>query len=59
MRERGPVTVDVGTNKLTHVDRLEEDVDEILQGRRAAGTIPKFWDGRTSERVLHALLEGP
>ena len=54
-----PITVEVGTNKLTDVDRLEADVDEILQGRRTAGSIPKYWDGRTSERVLHALLEAP
>ena len=52
-----PVTVDVGTNKLTRVDRLVEDVEEIMQGRRAPGAIPKYWDGRTSERVLNALLE--
>lgn len=52
-----PVTIEVGTNKLTRLDRLTTDVEEILQSRRSPGQIPKYWDGRTAERVLNALLE--
>jgi UDP-N-acetylglucosamine 2-epimerase (non-hydrolysing) len=52
-----PVTIEVGTNKLTHLAQLRADVDEILEGRRSTGQIPNFWDGRTAERILDALLE--
>jgi UDP-N-acetylglucosamine 2-epimerase (non-hydrolysing) len=52
-----PVTIEMGTNKLTRLDRLSTDIEEILQGRRLPGQIPKHWDGRTAERVLNALLD--
>ncbi len=51
-----PITIELGTNKLTRLDTLSSDIEEILQGRRRAGQIPPFWDGRTAERVLDALL---
>jgi UDP-N-acetylglucosamine 2-epimerase (non-hydrolysing) len=52
-----PITVEIGTNKLTRLDRLWTDIEEILQDRRSPGQIPMYWDGRTAERVLVALLE--
>ncbi|MEC4749591.1 UDP-N-acetylglucosamine 2-epimerase (non-hydrolyzing) [Methylomicrobium sp. Wu6] len=52
-----PVTIEVGTNKLTTLDQLLPDIEEILQERRPAGQIPKYWDGRAAQRVLNALLE--
>jgi UDP-N-acetylglucosamine 2-epimerase (non-hydrolysing) len=52
-----PITIQLGTNKLTRPDKLTADIEEILQNRRPEGQIPQFWDGRTAERVLHALLE--
>lgn len=52
-----PVTIEVGTNKLTNLDQLSENVEDILQERRPPGQIPTYWDGRTAERVLSALLE--
>ncbi len=52
-----PVTIAVGTNKLTRLDQLPADIEEILQNRRSPGRIPEYWDGRTAERVLAALLE--
>lgn len=52
-----PITIDVGTNKLTRPEQLASDIEEILQGRRKHGRIPELWDGRTAERVLNTLLE--
>ena len=52
-----PITIEVGTNKLTRPEQLASDIEEILQERRLPGRIPEFWDGRTAERVLNALLE--
>jgi UDP-N-acetylglucosamine 2-epimerase (non-hydrolysing) len=52
-----PITIEVGTNKLTTLDRLSADIEDILNGRRSSGQIPQYWDGQTAERVLDALLE--
>lgn len=51
-----PVTIEVGTNKLTQLDQLSADIEDILQGRRSLGQIPEYWDGCTAERILSALL---
>jgi UDP-N-acetylglucosamine 2-epimerase (non-hydrolysing) len=52
-----PVTVTVGTNRLTGLDRLQRDVDRILRDEHPRGTIPEYWDGRTAKRIVDALLE--
>jgi len=52
-----PVTIEVGTNKLTRLDQLSADIEEILQEGSPSGQIPKYWDGRTAQRVLNVLLE--
>jgi UDP-N-acetylglucosamine 2-epimerase (non-hydrolysing) len=52
-----PITIEVGTNKLTRLDQLSADIEEILQEQQPLGQLPKFWDGRTAERVLNAILE--
>jgi UDP-N-acetylglucosamine 2-epimerase (non-hydrolysing) len=52
-----PITIEVGTNKLTRPEQLAADIEEILQERRQPGGVPKLWDGRTAERILSALLE--
>ena len=53
-----PVTITVGTNKLTRLENLPVDIEEIMQGRRPIiGRIPEYWDGQTAERILKALLE--
>lgn len=51
-----PVTIEVGTNKLTSLDQLSTDIEEILQGQRSPGEIPKYWDGHTARRILDALF---
>ena len=51
-----PVTVTIGSNKLTNVDRLSADIDEVLAREPRFGTIPPLWDGRASERIVDSLL---
>jgi len=52
-----PVTIKLGTNKLTSLRTLRADIRAILDGPRPRGRIPKYWDGRTSGRIVKALLE--
>jgi UDP-N-acetylglucosamine 2-epimerase (non-hydrolysing) len=52
-----PVTITMGSNKLTNLKRLSKDVDEMLAGRTEVGQIPPLWDGRTSERIVRSLIE--
>jgi UDP-N-acetylglucosamine 2-epimerase (non-hydrolysing) len=53
-----PITVTVGTNKLTRLENLSVDIDEIMENRRpVVGRIPEYWDGRTAERIVRALLQ--
>ncbi len=42
-----PVTITQGTNKLTTLDDLEEDIEEVLNGSLKQGRIPDLWDWRT------------
>lgn len=52
-----PITVEVGTNKLTSLEQLADDIEDILQNRRSPGQIPPLWDGHTAERILDVLIE--
>ncbi len=51
-----PVTVTLGSNRLTNLDRLAKDVDEFLGGPERKGQTPPLWDGRTAERTLEQIL---
>ena len=52
-----PVTVTQGTNRLVGTDEkaLLSGVAEVLAGRWKQGKIPRYWDGRASERVVAIL----
>jgi UDP-N-acetylglucosamine 2-epimerase (non-hydrolysing) len=50
-----PVTVTVGSNRLTTPKRLEADIEAILGGRIKSGHIPELWDGHAAERIVAAL----
>jgi UDP-N-acetylglucosamine 2-epimerase (non-hydrolysing) len=51
-----PITVTMGSNKLTSLDRLSADLDEVLSRDLHFGQIPPLWDGLTSERIINSLL---
>lgn len=51
-----PVTVTLGSNRLTTPERLREDLRSTLEGPARAGTIPPYWDGKTAERILSLFL---
>jgi len=53
-----PITISEGSNRLTTLRALRDDLDLAL-ARRAAGEAfpcPALWDGKASERVADALL---
>lgn len=53
-----PVTVTIGSNKLTSLNRLARDINESLQSRINVGQIPPLWDGRASERIVDRIVAG-
>jgi UDP-N-acetylglucosamine 2-epimerase (non-hydrolysing) len=52
-----PITVAMGSNRLTTPAKLPEDISSLLSHAGPVGQVPPLWDGHTAERVVHALLE--
>jgi UDP-N-acetylglucosamine 2-epimerase (non-hydrolysing) len=50
-----PVTVEVGSNKLTDVTRLGGDIETVLRRDPRFGKVPMLWDGKASPRILEAV----
>jgi len=50
-----PVTVWEGSNKLIKINEIESEIDLILSGKGKRGHTPKFWDGKTAERIVKIL----
>ncbi len=53
-----PVTIKIGTNKLTNLKTMEADINDILDGKIKRGKIPRYWDGKTAERIIKYLVAG-
>jgi len=53
-----PETVLLGTNELVgdNLQKLALYVRQIIEGNWKKGTIPTFWDGNTSQRIVKILL---
>lgn len=53
-----PETISIGTNELVGTDprNIKKALDKIFLGEWKEGGIPKFWDGKTSERIINHLL---
>ena len=53
-----PETISIGTNELVGTDprNIKKALDKIFSGEWKEGGIPKFWDGKTSERIINHLL---
>jgi UDP-N-acetylglucosamine 2-epimerase (non-hydrolysing) len=50
-----PITITLGSNKLTNLERLSADMDDLLRRERQLGRVPPRWDGRTATRVVEAV----
>lgn len=52
-----PVTVDEGTNTLLpfDLDLVKKHIADIENGTYKKGLIPKYWDGKATERILKIL----
>lgn len=54
-----PETITQGTNVLigNDFDKLHKSIDLILMGKWKESSIPKLWDGKTSERIIKIIFE--
>jgi len=52
-----PITLTLGSNRLTSLATLHSDVAEALRGRPHRGNVPPLWDGQTAYRVLDSLTK--
>jgi UDP-N-acetylglucosamine 2-epimerase (non-hydrolysing) len=54
-----PITIWEGTNKLVKLETEEiiREAEEILQGNIKKGKVPKYWDGKTAERIVRIFRE--
>lgn len=50
-----PITVSMGSNRLTSLERLRSDIDEILAGPERIGSVPPLWDGQTARRCVDCI----
>jgi UDP-N-acetylglucosamine 2-epimerase (non-hydrolysing) len=51
-----PVTLTLGSNRLTKLEMLLADISDVLAGSEHIGQVPPLWDGHTAERALKELL---
>ncbi len=53
-----PETITVGTNILAGTDtkKLKPFFTKLFSGKWKKGSIPKYWDGKTSQRIVKHLL---
>lgn len=51
-----PITIELGSNRLTTIATLRDDIATLLAGPDRLGTPPPLWDGRTAERIVTELL---
>ena len=54
-----PETVSMGTNELIGDDykKLDYCLEKIKRNEWKSGSIPPLWDGKTSDRIVHKLLD--
>lgn len=53
-----PETITLGTNELvgTNPKNIKKSLQKIFSNEWKKGSIPKFWDGKTSERIIEHIL---
>jgi UDP-N-acetylglucosamine 2-epimerase (non-hydrolysing) len=54
-----PITVQIGTNEMVGTDTalMIKYSDQILNNNWKKGEIPKYWDGRTAERITEIIAK--
>lgn len=52
-----PVTITLGSNRLTQLSRLPDDLEAVLSAGQEMGRIPPLWDGKAADRIVQALIE--
>ena len=54
-----PVTIELGTNHLVgiNIKDINMAIQNVLSGNFKKGEIPKFWDGKSAERICKILVE--
>jgi UDP-N-acetylglucosamine 2-epimerase (non-hydrolysing) len=50
-----PVTVTLGSNKLTSLCSLRSDIERALSSANRIGSVPPLWDGQTAKRTLQEI----
>jgi UDP-N-acetylglucosamine 2-epimerase (non-hydrolysing) len=51
-----PVTVTLGSNRLTKINRLADDLNGVLSREPRVGAVPPLWDGHAGERAIAAMV---
>ncbi|MGZ5029273.1 MAG: non-hydrolyzing UDP-N-acetylglucosamine 2-epimerase [Methylobacter sp.] len=52
-----PITITVGSNKLTSLEYLASDINETLNQEAELGQIPQYWDGLASKRIVRSIID--
>jgi UDP-N-acetylglucosamine 2-epimerase (non-hydrolysing) len=47
-----PITIWEGSNKLINKGEILSEINLVLNNKGKQGNIPKFWDGKTAERIV-------
>jgi UDP-N-acetylglucosamine 2-epimerase (non-hydrolysing) len=51
-----PITITLGSNRLTLLEVLSADIVDVLNRAPRFGEIPALWDGQTAGRIIQALV---
>ena len=51
-----PITVEMGSNKLTKPSQLYNLIQKAISGNWNLGNCPPLWDGYTAERIVEDLF---